>query len=159
MRAVVDRESLAGLRGVNGARTSAAAWMLYRQQRKSLLCMFAGVFALGFAAAAVHRYPYGANSRLVQYLAPIICLLAGLGFAIILAKLRLRSLAVASASRIVVPVYDMKTSSSDGRDTLTDLIGTPSPSNRRGTNSPPFSTAIVTRLACSRQVCRPDTTN
>jgi hypothetical protein len=93
-----------------------AAWMLYRQQRKSLLCMFAGVFVLAFLAAAVHRYPYGGNSRLVQYLAPIICLLAGLGLAIILAKSpqiawRRRALACYLATLVVmgggVMVYDL----------------------------------------------------
>ena len=78
-----------------------AAWVLYRQGRKSLLCMFAGIFVLAFIASAVHRYPYGGNSRLVQYLAPIICLLAGLGLATILAALprvvwRRRAAAVAS---------------------------------------------------------------
>src|SRR3954471_13790542 len=42
-----------------------------------------------------------------------------------------------SASRIVVPVCDMKTSSSDGRDTLTDRMPTPSSANSRGTNASP----------------------
>jgi hypothetical protein len=38
----------------------------------------------------------------------------------------------------------MKTSSSDGRATLTERIGTPSSANRRGTNCSPASTAKVT---------------
>ncbi|MDX6332689.1 MAG: hypothetical protein QOG05_29, partial [Streptosporangiaceae bacterium] len=35
---------------------------------------------------------------------------------------------------MVVPVYDMNTSSSDGRDTLTVRIGTVSRANSWGTN-------------------------
>src|SRR5205823_5575788 len=61
----------------------------------------------------------------------------------IVIRLRWRE-ADSSASRIVVPVCDMKTSSSVGRATLTDLIGTPSSENRRGTNSSPPGTAKVT---------------
>src|SRR3954466_8928151 len=38
----------------------------------------------------------------------------------------------------------MKKSSSVGRETLTDRIGTPSSANRRGTNSSPDSTKNVT---------------
>ena len=38
------------------------------------------------------------------------------------------------------PVHDMKTSSSDGRATLTERIGTPSSANSRGTKSSPSAT-------------------
>src|SRR6185437_11479226 len=62
-----------------------AAWVLIRRDCKSLLVMFAAIFGLAFVAAALQKYPYGDNSRLVQYLAPIVCLMAGLGLANILA--------------------------------------------------------------------------
>src|SRR5947209_17562050 len=42
-----------------------------------------------------------------------------------------------SASRIVLPVKDMNTSSRVGRATLTDLIGTPAPANARARNRCP----------------------
>ena len=45
---------------------------------------------------------------------------------------------------MVEPVYDMKTSSSDGRATLTDRMGTPSSANSRGTKFSPSGTAKVT---------------
>lgn len=38
-----------------------------------------GIFGLTYLAAALHRYPYGNTSRLVQHLAPMICILAGVG--------------------------------------------------------------------------------
>ncbi len=50
----------------------------------------------------------------------------------------------ASASLMVVPVYDMNTSSSDGRETLTERIGTERPANSCGTNSSPEATEKVT---------------
>ena len=56
-------------------------WILARKRQHTLLCMFAGIALLALIAAALRRYPYGDNSRLVQYLAPPICLLAGLGAA------------------------------------------------------------------------------
>src|SRR5690606_6398750 len=56
----------------------------------------------------------------------------------------LRSPAPASASRIVVPVNDMNTSSSDGRETCTERIGTPSSANSRGTNASPDATEKAT---------------
>lgn len=95
---------------------AAAAWILYRRNRKSLLAMFGGILALAFVAAALHRYPYGGNSRLVQYLAPIVCLLGGLGLATILASLpkpvwRRRMLAAYLSTLLVmagaVLVYDL----------------------------------------------------
>ena len=44
-------------------------------------------FALGLVAAFLGRYPYGGEARIMQYLAPSICLLAGLGAAALLARL------------------------------------------------------------------------
>ena len=63
-------------------------WLLARRRQYTLLGIVAGVFGLALLAAALRRYPYGDNSRLVQYLAPLICLLAGLGWACLVAGIR-----------------------------------------------------------------------
>jgi 4-amino-4-deoxy-L-arabinose transferase-like glycosyltransferase len=63
------------------------AWQLYRQGRRELLVMVAGTFGLGFVAALLHKYPYGASCRISQHLAPLYCLLAGLGVAVLIARL------------------------------------------------------------------------
>jgi hypothetical protein len=63
-------------------------WILIRQKQFTLLGAFGGVFLLGFIAAALKRYPYGDTARLVQYLAPPICLTAGLGAAALVTSLR-----------------------------------------------------------------------
>src|SRR5262249_34818386 len=44
-------------------------------------------FLVGLGAAFLHLYPYGDNDRLVVYLAPGICLMAGLGAEVLLARL------------------------------------------------------------------------
>jgi hypothetical protein len=41
-------------------------------------------FALALAAAVLRRYPYGVEARQMQFVAPAICLLAGLGAAAVL---------------------------------------------------------------------------
>ncbi|MCA9096209.1 MAG: glycosyltransferase family 39 protein, partial [Planctomycetaceae bacterium] len=40
-----------------------------------------GIFGLSYLAGTLHRYPYGDTTRLVQHLAPLICILAGSGIA------------------------------------------------------------------------------
>lgn len=73
--------------GQNGASTLTliwcvmGGWQLARQRRWELLALCLLPLALGLAASALHRYPYGASARLAQHLAPGICLLAGLGLA------------------------------------------------------------------------------
>lgn len=64
------------------------AWLLWRRRQYPLLGMFGGIFFLAFIAAAIKRYPYGDTARLVQYVAPPICLLAGLGWAVTIVRLR-----------------------------------------------------------------------
>ena len=54
---------------------------------------------------------------------------------------RILSCAEASASRMVVPVNDMKTSSSEGRARFTERMGTPSSAKRRGMKRSPSATA------------------
>lgn len=73
--------------GKNGASTLnlicflAGVFVLWQARRRTLLLACLAPFALGFVAAAMHRYPYGGSTRVMLYLAPAICLLAGLGAA------------------------------------------------------------------------------
>ena len=60
--------------------------LLWRQRRLSWLTLFLAPLVLNLAAAAMHRYPYGAAARLCQHLAPGICVLAGLGLAALVAR-------------------------------------------------------------------------
>ena len=54
---------------------------LWRSGRRAALGVCLAPFALAFLAAALRRYPYGGEARIMQFLAPSICLLAGLGAA------------------------------------------------------------------------------
>lgn len=74
------------------------AWC-WRQGRRELLALCLLPFALHLAAAALHRYPYGASGRLAQHLAPAICLLAGAGLAWVVEQ---RPRAVAAAAGLFV---------------------------------------------------------
>ncbi len=57
---------------------------LWRTRRFGHLVLFLSPIALNFMAAAIRRYPYGAPTRGELYLAPIFCILAGLGAATVL---------------------------------------------------------------------------
>lgn len=59
-------------------------------------------FGLGLVCAATRLYPYGDNERLVQYLGPAVCLLAGLGAAQLLARLARPARKQAIASMMVM---------------------------------------------------------
>lgn len=66
-----------------------AAVALWRRGRTTVLAACLMPFGLGLVAAAMRRYPYGGaahggSTRFMQYLAPGICLLAGLGAATVL---------------------------------------------------------------------------
>ncbi len=61
-----------------------ACVFLWRSGRKTLMLVLLGPFLVGLAAAFLGRYPYGHDARQMQYLAPGICLLAGLGAAVLL---------------------------------------------------------------------------
>ena len=63
---------------------AAAVVALWRRRRFMLLLLCASPAALNLVAAAMRRYPYGGSVRVALYLAPVICLLAGLGLAAIL---------------------------------------------------------------------------
>jgi hypothetical protein len=59
---------------------------LWPRDRRAFLALGLMPFAMGLVAAAARRYPYGTNARTMQYVAPMICLLAGLGASTILAR-------------------------------------------------------------------------
>ncbi len=66
---------------------------LWRTRRRAVLLACAAPYALALAAAAIRRYPFGgvtdgSPARVVQYLAPAICLLAGAGCAVVLGLVR-----------------------------------------------------------------------
>jgi hypothetical protein len=58
---------------------------LWRKNRP-LLVLLIVPFLLTFVAAAMKAYPYGGSARVAQYLAPAICLLAGLGLSVVLRR-------------------------------------------------------------------------
>lgn len=58
-----------------------------RRGSKTVLALLLAPFALGLAAAAAERYPYGGTARTMQYLVPSIIVMAGLGTASLLARL------------------------------------------------------------------------
>ena len=53
--------------------------LLVRGRRFWLATLFTVPLALNFIAAALHAYPYTGHSRVALYMAPILCLLTGLG--------------------------------------------------------------------------------
>jgi 4-amino-4-deoxy-L-arabinose transferase-like glycosyltransferase len=61
---------------------------LWRTDRRWWLAWGAGAFALTFAAAALHRYPYGGHARLAQHLVPAILLTFGAGVGALIEALR-----------------------------------------------------------------------
>ncbi len=61
-----------------------ATVVLWRRRRREVLALCLAPFGLALVAAAMHRYPYGLSARTMQYVAPTICLLAGLGAAAML---------------------------------------------------------------------------
>jgi hypothetical protein len=58
-----------------------------RRRQTTLLLLLTTPFLAGLTAAALRLYPYGANERLVMYVGPAICLIAGLGAAMLLERL------------------------------------------------------------------------
>jgi 4-amino-4-deoxy-L-arabinose transferase-like glycosyltransferase len=60
---------------------------LRRRGHMTLLLLLLSPFATGLAAAGLGQYPYGGAPRITQYLAPSICLLTGLGAAVLFERL------------------------------------------------------------------------
>jgi hypothetical protein len=76
-----------------------AAVVLWRQGQKTILAVMLTPMAMGLTVAALRLYPYGGQARITQYLAPAICLLAGLGVSTVLGWLP-RAIARAAALRV-----------------------------------------------------------
>jgi hypothetical protein len=66
---------------------AAAITAYVRRGSKTVLALLLTPFALGLIAASLGRYPYGGSARTMQYVAPAIILMAGLGAAVLLARL------------------------------------------------------------------------
>jgi hypothetical protein len=62
---------------------------LIRRGRAQLVAILLAPAAVGILAAMLHKYPYGGSTRVVLYLAPSMCLLAGWGAAWVSIKLGL----------------------------------------------------------------------
>jgi len=62
--------------------------VMWRRGRTVPLGLLLAPFATGLAAASLGQYPYGGAPRITQYLVPSICLLTGLGAAVLLARVR-----------------------------------------------------------------------
>jgi hypothetical protein len=78
---------LGGLNGKSSATTLCfvvAAVFLWRRGRRAVLLALLGPFLLTLGAATLGRYPYGHAARQMQFVAPAICLLGGLGAALLL---------------------------------------------------------------------------
>ena len=60
---------------------------LLRTRRTLPVAIFATMLALLFVAAWLRKYPYGGHTRLVLFLAPLVCLLAAVGVQTLLAHL------------------------------------------------------------------------
>ncbi len=58
--------------------------VLVRQKHFVPVFILMSPFSLALVAAALHRYPYGGAARFMQYLAPSICLLTGVGASCVL---------------------------------------------------------------------------
>ena len=52
---------------------------VWKSGRRASTFLLLSPFLMTFAAAALHRYPYGGSARIVQHLAPSACLLIGIG--------------------------------------------------------------------------------
>jgi hypothetical protein len=86
-------------------------WQLYRGGQRPLVIVVVVAFGLGMAAALLHRYPYGAACRLGQHLAPCYCLLAGVGAAGLLGRLkdntRWKAILALGGGLALIPVVGM----------------------------------------------------
>lgn len=63
------------------------AVQLWRMRQRALLWLLLGPLPLTFVAAAMKAYPYGGSARVSLFMAPAICLLAGLGLWALLVRL------------------------------------------------------------------------
>lgn len=61
-----------------------AAIVLWRRRQRTILALLVMPLGVALAVAAARHYPYGGEAHIMQYIAPAICLLAGLGLSTIL---------------------------------------------------------------------------
>ncbi len=61
-----------------------AAVVLWRRRHRTILFLMVMPMGLALAVAALRLYPYGGQARIMQYIAPAICLMAGLGLSTLL---------------------------------------------------------------------------
>jgi hypothetical protein len=61
-----------------------AVIVLWRRRQRTILSLLVMPTGVALAIAALKFYPYGGQARIMQYLAPAICLLAGLGLSTLL---------------------------------------------------------------------------
>jgi hypothetical protein len=84
---------------------------MWRHSGRTPLAVLLSPCVMGLAAAGLGQYPYGGAPRLTQYLAPSICLLAGLGASVVVARLspgarrRRRALALSLALLSAIGVF------------------------------------------------------
>jgi Dolichyl-phosphate-mannose-protein mannosyltransferase len=80
--------------GANGASTATFAALtigivaFWRRGQRATLLVLLSPLAMGLAASSLGQYPYGGSSRITQYAAPSICVLTGLGWAALFARMR-----------------------------------------------------------------------
>ena len=60
----------------------------FRRGSRTVLALLLMPFVLGLAASFLGRYPYGGSARVMQYVAPSIIILAGLGVAVSLGRIK-----------------------------------------------------------------------
>ncbi|MBN2291579.1 MAG: glycosyltransferase family 39 protein [Pirellulales bacterium] len=80
---------LGGARGASALTAvccTAALFFLWRRRQCMLAVFCLAPLAPNMVAALIHRYPYGGHVRFALYLAPAVCLLAGLGAAALLVR-------------------------------------------------------------------------
>ena len=61
-----------------------AAAVLWRRGRRTYLALLVMPMAVAMAVAAMKLYPYGGQARIMQYIAPTVCLMTGLGLSTLL---------------------------------------------------------------------------
>jgi hypothetical protein len=60
--------------------------VLWRRGHRWLVMLCLAPLALNFVAAALQRYPYAGHVRFMLYMGPLVCLLAGLGMAVLISR-------------------------------------------------------------------------
>ncbi len=80
-----------GNRGASGATlllVLIAAVVLWRRGQRTSLALLVMPMGIGILAAALRLYPYGGEARIMQYAAPAVCLMSGLGLSTLLGRIR-----------------------------------------------------------------------